>query len=227
MKWSLILIGLSLVTVGCTVNGVASQMRSSAMLGSTDGDKPSAVKPSDTGDPTIGKPVPRIAPPSKKQKMLNWENLNPEETSPKRADKVVKTEEEWKKILNKEQYRILRTSGTEPAFCGVLLDTKEEGEYHCAGCDLPLFVTEHKFHSGTGWPSFHTPYSRENLWFKTDGSYGMERVEVNCARCDGHLGHVFPDGPAPSRLRFCINGSGMVFHPYKDQVGKPVTKPQE
>lgn len=143
--------------------------------------------------------------------MLTWDNLGIEEKSPQREDKVVLTDEEWKAKLTPEQYRILRTHGTEPAFCGVNLDQKGRGVYHCVGCDLPLFQSDDKYISGTGWPSFFLPYERKNLWFRTDLSYGMRRVEVLCARCDGHLGHVFPDGPAPSRLRFCINGTILKF----------------
>ncbi len=145
------------------------------------------------------------------ERQLTWDNLNPEEKSPVREDKLVLTDEEWRKRLTPDQYKILRTHGTDPAFCGILEDNKLEGVYHCAGCDLPLFQSSHKFDSGTGWPSFYLPVERKNLWFKTDKSWGMTRVEVLCAKCDGHQGHVFPDGPAPSRLRFCINGNSLKF----------------
>lgn len=155
--------------------------------------------------------APKPARPSKETPMLTWQTLNIEEKSPAREDKVVHTDEEWRKRLTPDQYKILRSHGTDPAFCGILEDNKELGVYHCAGCDLPLFVSDHKFNSGTGWPSFYLPVERKNVWFRTDLSYGMRRVEVLCARCDGHLGHVFPDGPAPSRLRFCINGNAMKF----------------
>jgi len=146
-----------------------------------------------------------------KEKMLTWETLKPEETSPKHDDKLTLSEEDWRKRLTPDQFKILRSHGTDPAFCGILEDNKESGVYYCAGCDLPLFVSENKFNSGTGWPSFFLPYSRENVWFRTDRSYGMIRVEVLCARCDGHLGHVFPDGPKPSGTRFCINGNALNF----------------
>lgn len=145
------------------------------------------------------------------QKMLTWKELKPEEKSPERKDKVVLTDEQWKEKLTPEQYRILRAHGTEPAFCGVNLDQKGEGIYFCAGCDLELFVSETKYVSGTGWPSFFLPYQRENVWMRSDRSLGMLRVEVLCSRCDGHLGHVFPDGPEPSGLRFCINGNALQF----------------
>lgn len=137
--------------------------------------------------------------------------LTVRETSPKREDKLVLTDEEWKKRLDPEQYRILRNHGTEPAFCGVNLESKGDGTYHCVGCDLPLFKGEDKFDSGTGWPSYTEPYNNENLWYRMDYSYGMRRVEVLCARCDGHLGHAFEDGPPPTGIRHCINGTVLKF----------------
>ena len=146
-----------------------------------------------------------------KEKTLTWDTLKPEETSPKREDKLVLTDAEWRKRLTPDQYKILRSHGTDPAFCGILEDNKLEGAYHCAGCKLPLFKSDDKFNSGTGWPSFLLPVDRKNVWFRTDKSYGMTRVEVLCAKCDGHLGHVFPDGPKPSGLRFCINGNALNF----------------
>ncbi|MFQ3587465.1 MAG: peptide-methionine (R)-S-oxide reductase MsrB [Fimbriimonadaceae bacterium] len=133
--------------------------------------------------------------------------------SPKRADKVVLSDEEWRKRLTPEQFRILRGKGTEPAFCGVNLDHQGDGIYHCVGCDLPLFKATTKFNSRTGWPSFFEPVSKDSVWFKRDTSYGMIRTEVLCARCDGHLGHVFDDGPPPTGLRYCINGTILNFKP--------------
>lgn len=133
-------------------------------------------------------------------------------SSPKRADKVVLSEAEWRRRLTPAQYKILRSKGTEAAFCGIFLDNKKSGTYHCAGCDLPLFTSDAKFNSGTGWPSFFQPASRENVWFRKDRSHGMVRDEVLCSRCDGHLGHVFADAPrTPTGLRFCINSDGLVF----------------
>lgn len=132
--------------------------------------------------------------------------------SPKRKDKVVKTEAEWKKQLTPMQYKILRAQGTEAAFCGVFYDNHKKGTYYCVGCGLPLFKSEAKFDSGTGWPSFFQPYSKENIWTRVDDSYGMHREEVLCARCDGHLGHVFDDGPSDKGgLRFCINSEILTF----------------
>jgi peptide-methionine (R)-S-oxide reductase len=132
--------------------------------------------------------------------------------SPKRKDKVVKADAEWKKLLPKEQYEILRNKGTEPAFCGVNLGQKGNGVYHCVGCDLALFEANKKFDSGTGWPSFFMPIANDRIWFHEDKAYGMSRTEVLCARCDGHLGHVFDDGPEPSGLRFCMNGKVLKFN---------------
>lgn len=131
--------------------------------------------------------------------------------SPKRKDKVVRTEEDWKKRLTPEQYRILRSQGTEPPFCSPFVDNKKNGVYACVGCDLPLFKSDAKFDSGTGWPSFLRPVNDEHVWTRSDLSHGMIRVEVLCARCDGHLGHVFDDGPKPTGLRYCINSTILTF----------------
>ena len=134
-------------------------------------------------------------------------------TSPKRPDKVVLAESEWKKRLTKEQYEILRAKGTEPAFCGVNLNQKGGGTYSCIGCGLKLFEANTKFESGTGWPSFYRPIDTKNIWFLVDRSFGSVRTEVLCARCDGHLGHVFDDGPTPTGLRYCMNGKVLKFTP--------------
>jgi methionine-R-sulfoxide reductase len=123
------------------------------------------------------------------------------------------TADEWRKRLSPEQFRILRSSGTERPFCGLLLDNKQAGVYACAGCGLPLFSSDSKFHSGTGWPSFFQPIAQGNVAERADHSHGMTRVEINCARCDGHLGHVFPDGPPPTSLRYCLNSESLKFTP--------------
>lgn len=124
---------------------------------------------------------------------------------------VKKSEEEWKKDLTGEQYYILREKGTERAFTGAYYNKKEPGVYYCAGCGSLLFKSDHKFESGTGWPSFYKPGEESNIATETDESHGMVRTEVLCRVCGGHLGHVFKDGPAPTGLRYCINSAALKF----------------
>ena len=121
------------------------------------------------------------------------------------TDKTNKTDDEWRTALSPEQYHVCREKGTERAFTGAYWDTKDAGVYRCAACGFPLFSSQTKFDSGTGWPSFWQPLDREAVETETDQSFGMTRTEVHCRNCGSHLGHVFPDGPQPTGLRYCIN----------------------
>ena len=129
--------------------------------------------------------------------------------------RVVKTEAEWKKTLSGEQYRVLREKGTERAFTGKYWNKHDKGIYRCAGCGLELFNSEQKFDSGTGWPSFWQPAATSNVSEESDRTLGMVRTEVACARCGGHLGHLFDDGPKPTGMRYCINSASLDFEAKK------------
>jgi len=127
--------------------------------------------------------------------------------------KVEKTDAEWKEILSSEEYRVMRQKGTEPAFSGEYYDHHEEGVYHCAACGNPLFSSETKFESGTGWPSFWKSIDDERVRYEEDRKLFAKRTEVLCARCGGHLGHVFDDGPPPTHKRYCMNSVSLDFEP--------------
>jgi len=126
-------------------------------------------------------------------------------------EKVIKSDEEWRAQLSPEAYHVCREHGTEAPFSGKLYHNKEDGIYRCVCCNAPLFTSDTKFDSGSGWPSYFEPYSEDALNEITDTSFGMVRTEVRCARCDAHLGHVFPDGPEPTGLRYCINSVCLTF----------------
>jgi peptide-methionine (R)-S-oxide reductase len=127
--------------------------------------------------------------------------------------KLNRTDEDWRSLLTAEQYRVTRRNGTERAFTGPNWDQKESGLYSCVCCGEPLFSSQTKYESGTGWPSFHAPVAKDSVEEHDDRALFMRRTEVRCARCDAHLGHVFPDGPPPTGLRYCMNGTALKFTP--------------
>lgn len=128
-------------------------------------------------------------------------------------ERIVKSEDEWRRSLTPEQFRVTREHGTERAFTGPWLDEKRDGVYACVACGTPLFMSDTKYESGSGWPSFFKPVSDDAITEHEDRSHFMRRIEIRCARCDSHLGHVFPDGPRPTGLRYCTNGTALDFKP--------------
>jgi peptide methionine sulfoxide reductase msrA/msrB len=153
--------------------------------------------------------VPPCAGAQKQREKASMSNTISKETENKDAKPLPKTDAEWRKRLAPEEYAVLRRKGTEPAFTGKYWNTKEKGVYRCAGCGQPLFQSDDKFESGTGWPSFWEPYNPKSVIDKPDNGHSMRRTEVLCSRCGGHLGHVFNDGPAPTGLRYCINSAAL------------------
>lgn len=175
------------------------------------------------GSAELGKPA---APGDKSMSTVRVRVYNEQgQLVPVEAERLRLTDEQWKQRLTPEQFAILRSKGTERPFCGNLLDNKLEGVYACAGCSLPLFESGSKFDSGTGWPSFFQPVAKENVHEEVDRSHGMVRTEITCARCDGHLGHVFDDGPRPTGLRYCLNSESLKFVK-KEDVAKVLAEKQ-
>ena len=127
------------------------------------------------------------------------------------TEKIHKTEAEWRELLTPEQFHVMREKGTDAPFRGALLNNHEDGVYHCGACDAPLFTSDKKFESGSGWPSFWLPVSAEAIEAHDDNSLGAHRIEVTCRRCGAHLGHLFPDGPKPTGLRYCLNSTSLDF----------------
>jgi methionine-R-sulfoxide reductase len=190
-------IAFGLLIVGCTDSSSTSD---SSVTGSA------GIQP-----PMIGTTVPANSSAKENHVKVHVFNQQGQLIGPVNSSRVVKTDAEWKAQLTSEQFQIARGKGTERPFCGTLLDNKKEGVYACICCDLPLFSSNAKFNSGTGWPSFFAPIGNGNVTTLEDRSHGMIRTEILCARCDAHLGHVFEDGPRPTGLRFCVNSESLRF----------------
>lgn len=133
------------------------------------------------------------------------------EPTTSRRKKIVKTDAEWRELLTPEQFHIMREKGTEPAFTGPLNENHDDGIYRCAACNAELFTSDKKFESGSGWPSFWLPVSPDAVEAHEDNTHGMRRIEITCATCGAHLGHLFPDGPRPTGMRYCMNSASLAF----------------
>jgi peptide-methionine (R)-S-oxide reductase len=157
---------------------------------------------------------------NRETKSMSYETSQDSVSTGETPPELPKDEIEWRKRLNRQQYHVLREKGTERAFTGKYWNAHQKGVYRCAGCGAPLFSSDAKFDSGTGWPSFWKPLEEKNVGSEVDTSMFMERVEVHCARCGGHLGHVFSDGPAPTGLRYCINSVSLKLEPAKPPAPK-------
>jgi peptide methionine sulfoxide reductase msrA/msrB len=188
--------GMNAIRIGLGLLGVAAVCLAAAV----------SSGPAEAGRP--GQYAPQAGPETQEGPVKRKYSKSAYDITPLARDEV----ERLASKLDEEAYRVTQKAGTEAPFCGTLLDNKKEGVYCCVVCGLPLFTSEHKFTSGTGWPSFHSTFDREHVVGKEDRSHGMVRVEIVCARCEAHLGHVFEDGPKPTGLRFCLNSASLTFY---------------